>query len=155
VPSYVAPDIQAIAEGVNAIAPNSMTESSVDSDIEGASMWAGFQKRLHKTEKKYLRALDLGDPILCQQFWVSEKDISPSKTMCVLFPRILLFFRQQTDSVYTRFEKTGRQPSPDGNVNRVSAESVKWGSYAVLFPRHIATVSSTPNGFFHVSNNAY
>src|SRR5271170_6287066 len=107
--------------------------------------WVGLQSVLHCTERRYLAGLNLGTPLLVQNFWVTDDGGTRSNSMCVIFPRILLLFREQKESPALRFERRGSfDHSPPDSSPR---ESPKWSVYGVMFPRHMLIIESTLNGY--------
>jgi hypothetical protein len=119
---------------VASLAPSSPTPRSI------LWQWAGLQGMLHPTEKEYLEGLHLGSPKLVEEFNVVDEGGSGGLSTCVLFPKVLLLFREQHESTHLHFEKGECSHHHDHGV------LPKWSCYAVLFPRHISNIALTPNG---------
>jgi hypothetical protein len=119
---------------VASVAPSSPTPRSI------LWQWAGLQGMLHPTEKEYLDGLHLGSPKLVEEFNVVDEGGSGGVSTCVLFPKVLLLFREQHESTHLHFERGGCLHHVDHGV------LPKWSCYAVLFPRHISNIAPTPNG---------
>lgn len=133
------------------------TISNIEQDTSELDMavnmhWAGLQSVLHSTECRYLNGLKLGNPHLVQNFWVTDDGGTRSNSMCVLFAKILLLFREQKESSALRFERRdslGASP-PNSPTNPTSGPS-KWSVYGVMFPRHILIIEPTLNGYHSIS----
>ena len=110
--------------------------------------WEGLQSRLHKTERQYLTSLNLGNPLLVQNFWVTDDGGIRSKSMCVLFPKILVLFREQKDSLDLHFKKPFGPLPPLSPPTSPTLERKKLSIYGVMFPRHMLVIESTVNGSF-------
>ena len=125
-----------------------MEQDTPGFDIAVNSLWIGLQSYLHRTERRYLTSLNLGHPRLVQNFWVTDDGGTRSNSMCVLFPRILLLFREQKESPALRFERRGSfDHSPPNSLPNSPRGPPKWSVYAVMFPRHMLMIESTPNGY--------
>jgi hypothetical protein len=101
--------------------------------------WTGFQNSLHETERRYLNELHLGDPKLVQEFNVCDEGGSGGLSTCVLFPKVLLLFREQHESAHLHFES-------GHSVHHADGVPSKWSVYAVIFPRHVSNIVPKPNG---------
>src|SRR5271169_4621310 len=103
--------------------------------------WVGLQSVLHNTERRYLTGLKLGNPHLVQNFWVTDDGGTRSNSMCVLFPKILLLFREQKESSALRFERRDSlSASPPNSPTNTTRGPSKWSVYGVMFPRHILII---------------
>ena len=121
----------------------------------GLFAWEGLQSRLHRTERRYLTSLGLGNPLLAQNFWVTDDGGSRSKSICVLFPKILLLFRVQKDTPDLHFKKPFGPLPPLSPPNSPKVECKKLSVYGVMFPRHMLIIESTLNGSFRKCTLAY
>lgn len=125
-----------------------MEQDTPEVDIAVNIQWVGLQSILHATERRYLTGLNLGTPHLVQNFWVTDDGGTRSNSMCVLFPRILLLFREQKESPALRFERRGSfdHSPPNSPLNSPNGPP-KWSVYGVMFPRHMLIIESTLNGY--------
>ena len=116
------------------IQPQSPTSRSI------LLQWAGLQTMLHQTERRYLDELHLGEPKLVEEFNVYDEGSSGGISTCVLFPKVLLLFREQHESTHLHFER-------GTSVHYVDHTAPpKWSVYAIIFPRHVNQVVPKPNG---------
>jgi len=126
-------DIVPMVSEVN-IQPHSPTSRSI------LLQWAGLQTMLHQTERRYLNELHLGEPKLVEEFNVCDEGGSGGISTCVLFPKVLLLFREQHESTHLRFERGTSVHYVDDRVRP------KWSVYAIIFPRHVNQIVPKPNG---------
>jgi hypothetical protein len=125
-----------------------MEQDTPEVDMAVNIQWVGLQSILHATERRYLTGLNLGTPHLVQNFWVTDDGGTRSNSMCVLFPRILLLFREQKESLALRFERRGSfDHSPPNSLLNSANGPPKWSVYGVMFPRHMLIIESTLNGY--------
>jgi hypothetical protein len=104
--------------------------------------WVGIQASLRIPEAKHLLQLNLGEPTLIQDFYITDDGGSRSLSVCVLFRTILLLFRHQKETVHTRFGSVAQNLT----LSEPTTPDSKMSVYGYLFPRHISTITPTANG---------
>ena len=103
--------VSEIPSHATSVMEEAATISNVEKDTSEVDMavnmhWAGLQSVLHSTERRYLSGLNLGNPHLVQNFWVTDDGGTRSNSMCVLFAKILLLFREQKREFRSSIRKT-------------------------------------------------
>ena len=127
-------------------------ESTTELDMAVNMHWVGLQAVLHPSERRYLTGLNLGNPHLVQNFWVTDDGGTRSNSMCVLFPKILLLFREQKESSALRFERPNSLGTSPPNSHTTTARGPsKWSVYGVMFPRHMLIIETTLNGNYRLT----
>lgn len=105
--------------------------------------WDEVRGLLRSAEAKHLLQLKLGEPVLIQDFYITDDGNSRTQAICVLFHAILLMFRYQKETAHTYFESP-RSSISDGMS--YPHNEPKLSVYGYLFPRHIDEIIPKPNG---------
>jgi len=116
-------------------------------DLGVQLQWSGIQGLLRPAEARHLLQLDLGEPVLIHDFYITDDGDSRTHAICVLFHAILLLFRYQNETAHIYFESPRSSVSEDMPMPHSKA---KLSVYGYLFPRHIDAINPTTNGLHYL-----